>query len=301
MKRLVGFIFIALLLCNGISAGQTKTDSGNDSNATPPVAEQQDSADKAPNPVQKQTNVENQDAVGDQSSPVIKRISELAKKTNFTLAVSIIATGIAFASWLAGRDSVAVTRDIGQKQTRAYLNAHRVEIDTQFGVWVSIFLKNSGNSPARNIKIEAICCRATYNVIGNGKILETKWFTDSIERRHFPDIESGMTKKVSANFIYGHNAICEIMDEPAQSLSMFTTEFVMTYTDVFDQTYTVPVSLMSTSFEYPSETDIVLDQVAITPTIDGLWEQAKNYKDNKAGKAVMKMLNEPKHRSSPET
>lgn len=68
-----------------------------------------------------------------------------------TLAEAEIATKAAI-------ETAKVTREIGEEQARAYLSFEKVEVRLVVGqpfVELRVWLRNSGNSPARNVELEA--------------------------------------------------------------------------------------------------------------------------------------------------
>lgn len=75
-----------------------------------------------------------------------------------TISYNIKATNAAIRSADLAEKSIAVTRDIGERQVRAYLDVTRMRV---FGVEDSgnakacFFIKNSGATPAKNVRIKS--------------------------------------------------------------------------------------------------------------------------------------------------
>lgn len=111
MKRLPSFIFIALLLCQDVSARQAKTNPNRDSNPPAPiVVEEQNTTNKSPEPDNKHPSTLDIETVVNQDPLLVERVKELAEKANWTLFWSILATIFAGLSWLTSRRGFGITK-----------------------------------------------------------------------------------------------------------------------------------------------------------------------------------------------
>lgn len=299
MWRFVLSLFVVLLLCQDVSARQDQTNTADKANASTPVPEQQESAGKAPEPHKKQTTVENEDGIGNQGSLMVERISELAKKTNFTLTVSIIATGIAFASWLAGRDAVKVTKEIGQKQTRAYLSLYDAKfIIDEYG-WpkLHVNVKNTGNSPAKSIGIKDVAYVIDLGIWTDeeGVPKETrKSFSDAVTPDYnfiVPDIMSGETvfstnvsiiNEYDLSIIRSANAFYD-----SGKIGIVSVEVVcnLEYKDVFGEIMTVPCRFFATPDNRKID-KVPLDFLS-SESASKIKELSQAYKDNGYHKRIV--------------
>lgn len=157
MKRFFFSIILStLLLCQNVSAGQDKTKaSGVPDSPTSVVVEEQHPTDENPKPHEEKANVENNAAVGDEASPLVKRVKQLATKANWALLISIIATVFAGLSWLSGRGANRAAW-AAVKSDRAWITFDRIahmavfqgEPITINTAKVRAHWKNTGNSPA---------------------------------------------------------------------------------------------------------------------------------------------------------
>lgn len=171
MKRFFSVIFVlVLLLCQDVNACQTKTDTSEQLNPPAPVAEQQNTADKSPQPHQKQTSVENENIIRDQSATMIERVSKLAKKTNWALFISFVATIFAGLAWLANREAIKVTRNASRAELQPYIEVRKIkrfstgtsrgstsEPWTHFNfTFVNLYIENTGVTPLYDVNVSGI-------------------------------------------------------------------------------------------------------------------------------------------------
>jgi len=165
------FVFVGLLLSQDVNARQTKTDSS-EQTSPPPAAsiETQDTADKSPEPHQQSTTVENPDTIGDENTPLVKRISKVAKTANFAFWVSVVAAIFSGLSWLVGRDANKISSIVSSIQARSYIEIEKVTIGEESlaekKIWMApkinqgltymrlnVYLSHRAGFPANDIKI----------------------------------------------------------------------------------------------------------------------------------------------------
>jgi hypothetical protein len=166
MKLFFTAIFVILLLCHDVSAGQTKTDASDNANTPPAVAvEQEKSADKSPKPHQEQSDVEDSNIVGDQGPPLVERVKQLATKTNWALFLSALATVFTGLSWVVSRNGVRVTEKATKAEFQPYISTIE-EIDVEVvepnrgttsyelvAYTNSIKIENIGKTPATDVGV----------------------------------------------------------------------------------------------------------------------------------------------------
>jgi len=171
MKRIVLAIFIALLLCQDVSARQAKTDAG-EQPSPPPAAsvETQDAANKGPEPHQESPNIENEDIIGDQTTPLVERISKVTNKANLAFGASVLATIFAGLAWLVGIRANTISSIVSSIQARSYIEIEKVIIGEESlaekKIWMApkiskgmtymrlnVYLSHRAGFPANDIKI----------------------------------------------------------------------------------------------------------------------------------------------------
>lgn len=155
MKRFVLAILVILLLCHNVGASQDKSDATNSANPPPTVSvEQKIHADESPKPHQENASVKIETAIGDQNPPIIEGFGKLVKPAYIALFFSFIATVIAFFSLRSSNEAVDVTREIGEKQSCAYMAVESVRFGfSESHAICQIVLENVGNSPCVSGKI----------------------------------------------------------------------------------------------------------------------------------------------------
>ena len=180
MKR---FVFACYLIFSGllapISQAQDKAATSQETSAlTTPI-----SKDIKPGntddgtPKNKEGNENANTIVPAQAPSLDERLAEIARKANewtkiqtyingVGLFLLFLTTGFALGAWLAARNGMKVTRDIGQKQTKAYLSVKSADLWVPFSGngekgWFSnndvfkftlqAIFENTGNTPAHNV------------------------------------------------------------------------------------------------------------------------------------------------------
>ena len=242
MKRFLVLCFTLIsVLSHGVGHSQTKANTGDNPNASPPVAQSQNAANDTPERKHNQLHVENDDVLGDKGTPVVTRLSELAKKTNFTLAVSIVATLIAFASWRANKEAVKVTREIGEKQSCAYIKMKDVRVGHNHSHAIcEITIENVGNSPCVEGAIKAKIKSENTLVPTSIETDEVRDFYSSDETQKFGIIQTGHPHTVSFSWFGGH------YDTPNNWFNLFLSDigadsrvvFEVRWKDVFGKWHT---------------------------------------------------------------
>ncbi len=206
-----------LILCCNISYAQTKADPHNYT-ATASAPEETVSV-----PEQNQHKAEEENISTDLSAKelaVQKRMANAAEEANRLTKgpnwIGIIGLGLlglttffAFGAWRAGRDAVATTREIGQKQVKAYLSFESAYWQVQGMIIIlKVTLKNHGQSPCITGKVDAVVGMHRFKIdMGEGKILENSRVELRMTPNRFGMAEAGRT--VDAVMSAG---TCEIED-----------------------------------------------------------------------------------------
>lgn len=298
MKRLLSAIFITLLLCQNISTSQAQTNASREPNPPSPVViEEQNTADEKPEPRQEQAKIENEATVGEQNAPLINRIKKLADATNLALFFSFLATVIAFLSWLAARKSVDVTREIGQKQTRAYLSIASVEfvMDREDNMpRLNFTARNTGNSPANDIFLEDLSFMINVSWMENMTVVKGDIFTQSSAKTFKSFVndlmageeESSMALITGASPQFTMNIINDFLmiydNENIVSLSVECSGIVA-YEDVFGNSHKLPFNFFGFDFDRAAK------RIPLKPyrklTVEKVREFWVTYADNKIRQA----------------
>jgi len=267
MKRFLGFFFIAIsLLSYGVSHSQTKTDTSGEPNTMPSSSEQQNRAVRTPQQHQEQTTVEDRVTVGGKDSPVKNSSNELAKKDFVAIAISIFATGIAFVSWLASRDAIRVTKDIGSAQLRAYLTIRAIEgtlggasYSSKKVVTVSVF--NTGQTPARILSVKHRWVRLTNSGIDDLPQPQT-FYKDHISH------DWAKTEISQSGIARDETLVCIVKIPKNIQMSFGTSgfmdtflDFVVVYSDIYGTIYVREHLLRSIRLKTPEECHAIERQV----------------------------------------
>lgn len=181
MKRFLSYIFVILILCNPISHAQDKAEPSQSPSETS-AAKKSDiptvGTDTEPNqkPAESDKNTVSSLDVTNEDVPVDNRTIEVAEEANgwamwqtiingIGLFLLLLTTVFARGAWLAARNGVKVTRDIGQKQTKAYLSVKSAVLwvpvtngekgwfskNDVFKFTLKTIFENTGNTPAHNV------------------------------------------------------------------------------------------------------------------------------------------------------
>jgi hypothetical protein len=203
---MLAFVFAELVLGQNVSARQGQTNPSEEPNPpTESVLKKQHSADEEPEPNQENPENSNENAIGDQGAALVKRVSKLANKTNFALFFSFLATLFAGLSWRTGKDAVDVTREIGEKQSCAYIKMNNVRVGHNFSHAIcEIIIENVGNSPCVEGSITAKIKSENTLVVPFMETNEIRDFYSPDETRNFGIIQTGHTHKASFTWHSGH-------------------------------------------------------------------------------------------------
>lgn len=301
------FVLAALLLSQDVNARQDQTNPSDKTSASAPAPDQQDSADNSPERHQEDADVENKRVIGNQSSPMIESVRKLAKKTNWTLALSVLALGVSVGSLLVGKASVTVTREIGQKQTRAYLSIANVTFarDSKKGhPEISFKLQNTGNSPAFDIYISDL----SFKMEAATPDMVPRSFSGAVSHRVFvKDLMSSEVEKVTIQIFSGGlwnqnplmKEIQEYITRDAGNVTLLERFCNIEYVDVFGKKSCIPYSFMGDGFDLVASVNLDIRRKLKSSNIRAM---AKSNKGNKANEMFVKsgLRKPPKHQPAPD-
>jgi len=278
MKHLIlTFFFVILCLGQGQSYAQDKT---NPAEFTPPTSVETPEAEAQHKPSKKKPVEDN---ANEQSPPLVEvngqKVSidsgtdKNAENANIisifqalfgfgTLVLAGFATCYAKRAWLAARRGVDVTRDIGQKQTQAYLSVKSAMLwvpvwgdgqkgwrpkNGHFHFTLAPIFENTGNTPARNVEY-----KFKVRLFGGGEnLLES----DFGETREFGVVGHKSDTSGALTFLVSTNVPVQDID-PINTISIRTCYITIRaeYSDVFDNRWYI-----ESRFEGAPHTDSIAD------------------------------------------
>jgi len=246
MKRFFSVIFVLLLLlCQDVGAGQAQVDTSGETNeqieSTPPIVEGEQATGNKPEQHQERTDVKNPEIVGEKDLPMVESLKKLAAKTNWAFFLSLCSVLIALFSWRTGRESVDVTREIGEKQSCAYIRMKDVRVGHNEAYAIcEITIENVGNSPCVKGSITAKIKSENTLVPTFVETNEIRDFYSEDDTRQFGIIQTGHTHTVSLHWFGGH------YDTPDAWFDLFLSDigadsrviFEVQWEDVFGKQHT---------------------------------------------------------------
>ena len=223
MQRFVfTFIFIVLSLGQGKSYAQDKPDPAQTTTTAVPEKPKIEAKHKTnekktheDNPNEQSTALVVDSKVSGKEVSVLSSADKIAKKANFwsmvqaifgfgTLVLAGLATFYAKGAWKAGKAGVEVTKDIGQKQVRAYLGFENAEwwVDKTVTL-LNVSIKNFGQSPCKvGVMTATMTMRRFIVDLEKGEILENDSITSHPRKTPIGVIEAGGTAKLLTAFTF---------------------------------------------------------------------------------------------------
>jgi len=190
----------------------------------PSVEKQPD--EETPKPHQEQADVKNDIIFGEQVSPLVERVKQLATKTNWALFLSFLATIFTGLSWVVSKNALRVTQTAIKADLQPYMTFPR---SFEFNVITpergnnsfklvtysdSVEFSNTGKSPASSVNIsaqgkfyagEGIHCdeQGTISELKNGDMLSgDTWYCGIRFEFPFPNGNAFSFKRIREMDIY---------------------------------------------------------------------------------------------------
>lgn len=168
----------------------------------------------------------------------------------------------------AALDSVAVTREVGQAQARAYINARESKFSFKngsqlIGFWLELY--NSGNSPARKVRVTNIKVG-----VGPRSVIEPEFFDfEDLVFHEIPAQSEGIKEgRIAFDYTFKYASPVSLGD-----IYLFICGDV-TFDDVFDEPQTSQIAVSGRTME-DADKDFVFHG-KLTRTNPDVWDQKDN-------------------------